>query len=70
MPHAVVEGQSEYMGVCFVGGPAVAAGELGRFELALMYPQVDYSALKPGVAITIREGHRIVARGLVLERND
>jgi hypothetical protein len=68
MPHAVVDRQSEYLGVRFVGGPAIESGEPGRFELALMYPQVDYSALQPGVAITIREGGRIVARGRVLER--
>ena len=67
-PHAVVEGQSEYLGVCFIGGPAISAGELGRFELALMYEQVDYSALQPGEVITIREGGRVVARGRVLER--
>jgi hypothetical protein len=69
MPHAVVEGQSEYLGVRFIGGPAVAAGELGQFELALMYhPQVDYAALQPSVAIAIREGGRVVARGRVLQR--
>ena len=66
MPHALAEGQSEYLGVRFIAGPAVAAGQRGRFELALMYPEVDYSALQPGVAITIREGPRVVAR--VLER--
>jgi hypothetical protein len=70
MPHAVVDGQSEYLGVRFVGGPAIAVGELGQFELALMYQQVDYSALQPGVAITIREGGQIVARGRVLERTE
>jgi hypothetical protein len=68
MPHAVAEGQSEYLGVRFIGGPAIAAGEIGRFELEPMYPQVDYSALQPGVAITIREGGRTVARGQILER--
>jgi hypothetical protein len=69
MPHAVVEGQSEYLGVRFVGGLAVAAGEPGRFDLALMYhPEVDYSALQPGAAITIREGGQVVARGQVLAR--
>jgi hypothetical protein len=68
MPHAVVEGQSEYLGVCFIGGPAIEAGGLGRFELELMYDQVDYSALQPGKAITIREGGKTVARGRVLER--
>jgi hypothetical protein len=67
-PHAVVEGQSEYLGVRFVGGPAVRPGELGQFKLELMYPEVDYSALQPGVAITIREGGRVVARGRVLQR--
>jgi hypothetical protein len=68
MPHVLVEGESEYLGVRFVGGPAVAAGTMGRFELALLHPNVDYSALQPGVAITIREGGRIVARGRILER--
>lgn len=70
MPHAVVEGQSEYLGVRFIGGPAVAVGELGQFKLALMYPHVDYAAMQPGVTITIREGGRVVAKGRILERTD
>jgi translation elongation factor EF-Tu-like GTPase len=68
LPHAVVEGRSEYLGVRFTDGPAVRAGETARFRLELMYTGVDYSALEPGVAITIREGGQIVARGRVMER--
>jgi hypothetical protein len=68
LPHLVVEGGTEYLGVRFVGGPQPVFGEPAVFELALMYPGVDYSALAPGVAITVREGGRVVARGRVLER--
>jgi hypothetical protein len=68
MPHAVVEGMAEYLGVRFVDGPQVAAGEPGRFVLALMYhPRVDYSDLRPGVSFALSEGGRVVARGQVLE---
>jgi hypothetical protein len=71
MPHVVAEGQSDYLGVCFIDGPATCAGELAKYELALMYhPEVDYSALQPGVSISICEGGQIVARGHVLERTE
>lgn len=68
MPHVVVEGTSTYLGVRFTGGPSLPAGELGRFEFEAMYPEVDYSSLEPGAAITVREGGKIVARGTVIER--
>lgn len=68
MPHLVAEGDSEYLGVRFVGGQQPVFGEPAVFELVLMYPGVDYSSLVTGVAVTVREGGRIVARGRVLER--
>jgi translation elongation factor EF-Tu-like GTPase len=69
MPHAVVEGTTEYLGVRFLTGPEVAAGEPGVFTLSLMYhPEVDYSALKPGVKFSIREGGKVVATGHVVKQ--
>ena len=67
MPHLLVEGGTEYLGVKFVGGPQPVFGEPAIFELFLMYPEVDYSPLVPGVAVTVREGGRVVAQGRVLE---
>ncbi len=68
MPHLVIEGGIEYLGVRFVEGPRVAAGEAARFRLVLMYhPRVDYSALTSGTPFTVREGAKTVARGRVLE---
>ena len=69
MPHVVVEGSNEYLGVRFLSGPKpVLFGEAARFEMLLMYPGVDYSALVPGAMVTVREGKRIVARGRILSR--
>ena len=68
MPHLVVEGSSEYLGVRFVGGPQPVFDVPAVFELFLMYPEVDYSPLVPGAAFTVREGGRVVAKGRVLER--
>jgi len=69
MPHAVVEGTTEYLGVCFLDGPRVVAGEPGVFTLSLMYhPEVDYSALKPGVTFSVREGGKVVATGRVMTK--
>jgi hypothetical protein len=68
MPHLVVKGGTEYLGVRFVGGPQPVFAEPAVFELVLMHPGVDYSPLVPGVAITVREGGQVVACGHVLER--
>ncbi len=67
-PNQVLQGTSDYLGVRFTGGPSLPAGKLGRFEFEAMYSGVDYSALEPGAAITVREGGNIVARGTVIER--
>lgn len=68
MPHLVVEGGTAYLGVRFVGGPQPVFGEPGVFELVLPCSGVDYSPLAPGVAVSVHEGGRVVARGRVLER--
>jgi hypothetical protein len=67
MPHAVVDGETEYLGVRFVDGPQPLFGVAGEYRLVLMYhPDVDYSALVPGASFTIREGEKVVATGRVL----
>ena len=67
MPHVVVEGDSEYLGVRFLDGPAPVAGIPARFVLELMYyPSVKYDALTIGKSFQIREGGRVVAVGKVL----
>ncbi len=68
MPHLVVEGGAEYLGVRIVGGPQPVFDEPAVFELILMCPGVDYSPLVTGVAVTVREGSRVVARGRILGR--
>jgi hypothetical protein len=67
MPHAVVDGGTEYLGVRFIDGPKPEFGVPGEYRLVLMYhPDVDYSALVPGTRFTLREGARVVATGRVL----
>jgi len=66
MPHVVVDGASEYLGVRFVDGPKPEFEMPSEYRLVLMYhPNVDYSALVLGVRFTIREGNKVVATGRV-----
>lgn len=67
-PHIVVDGESAYLGVHFVGGTETTAGETGRFSFIELFPDVDYSSLTAGVKFTVREGSNIVGNGVILER--
>jgi hypothetical protein len=62
----------DYWGVSFASGPAqFGFGERVRCVLSLDYfPKVDYAPLVAGASFTVREGARIVAHGIVLERRD
>src|SRR4051794_9961576 len=43
----------DYLGVAFSDGPQhVEPGQPARTTMALVYPQVDYSAAKPGATFT------------------
>ena len=85
MPHLVVQSPDvrqaviidnyptdEYLGARFIQGPKdYRAGQSGQFTLELMYwPQVNYEALRVGATFTIREGHRIIGFGTVLDRTE
>jgi hypothetical protein len=61
-----------YLAVSFLDGPRqFGFGENIRCVLRLNYfPDVDYAELTPGTSFTVREGARIVAHGVVLERRD
>ena len=69
MPHLVVldaaDVEEEYLSVRFLDGPSnYTFGESGRFLLELMYhPRVDYTRLRRGSELAVREGGRTVARG-------
>lgn len=67
-PHIVVDGDSTYLGVRFVGGSETESGVTGRFSFVGLFPDVDYSSLSAGVKFTIREGSNIVGNGIILER--
>ena len=62
--------EEEYLAVSFVEGPrSFALGEPVRCVLRLSYfPEVDYADLREGATFTVREGARIVAHGIVLNR--
>ena len=66
MPHLVVVGSDEFLGVRFLIGPEPVVGEVAVYELELLYSGVDYSPLVPGAAVTVREGKSVVARGRIL----
>jgi len=65
-PHVVVDGDSTYLGVRFIGGPSISPGGEGRFSFVPTYPDVDYSGIKIGTRFTVREGGSVVACGVVL----
>jgi len=60
---------NKYLGVQFTGdGRALQPGLEHHVQVDLIYaPEVDYSALRPGVTFTIREGGSVVGFGRVLE---
>ena len=68
-PHVVV-GDGEYLGTIFLSAPQgvrAACPFVATFGL-VYHPQVDYSALVPGVEFSIREGAHVVGRGRVIKR--
>lgn len=86
MPHLVIErrenrkaivdaggvGREDYLGVTFIDEPAdLNAGFVVQVVLDLIYyPQLSYSDIQPGATFTVREGLRIVAHGVMLNRLD
>jgi hypothetical protein len=82
-PHLVVQDRSvrrarmagntvdeNYLGVAFVNDPGqFRFGDTIRCVLRLDYfPELDYAELTHGASFTVREGARVVAHGVVLER--
>lgn len=61
-----------YEGVAFVERPTdYEVGTAGTFTFDLMYYPADpYDLVQRGATFTVREGGRIVAHGVVLERRD
>ena len=64
--------KEDYWGVSFVEGPTeVQCGQPVMCVLSLDYfPKIDYAPLTVGAPFTAREGVRVVAHGLVLERRE
>ncbi|SHO57934.1 hypothetical protein [Vibrio quintilis] len=65
-PHIVIPEEGRYLAVRFIDIPQdIQPGQAFSVTLQLMYPDVDYSALKKGVLFEIREGRRAVGTGVV-----
>jgi len=66
------QNRESYQGVAFVEGPVgFRLGDTARFVLELMYyPEHRYEDVRPGATFTVREGGKIVAHGIVVNRND
>ncbi len=84
-PHLVVQDRSvrrarmvgnavdeHYLPVSFVNGPGqFNFGDAVKCVLRLdCFPEVQYEELTTGASFTVREGERIVAHGVVIERRD
>lgn len=65
-PHFVVEGDSELLGVEFVGSDLTEFNCYGNASVKLLYDGVNYFKLKQGVKFKIVEGSRIVGDGYVI----
>jgi translation elongation factor EF-Tu-like GTPase len=67
-PHVHVEA-GQLLGVEVTSGerPEVPPGESATVELRLVYDDVDYSALAPGVHFAILEGPKVIGSGEVLK---
>ena len=58
-----------YLGVAFSDGPQhIDPGQPARTTMALVYPNVDYSAAVPGATFTLREGAQIIGYGSIARR--
>jgi hypothetical protein len=68
MPHLVVAGHRDFLGVRVVDlASPLAAGAAGDVVLELLYyPAVDYSVLTPGARFTMQEGPNVIASGEVV----
>jgi hypothetical protein len=86
MPHIVIQDRfvrkavigadrvirEAYQGVAFIDGPNdLQLGKSGQFRLVLMYyPNNQYASVQSGATFTVREGAKIVAHGVVVDRAD
>lgn len=66
LPQIVVDGGATYLGVRFIGGPAIDGGGSGRFSFVPAYPDVDFSAVQCGTRFTVCEGSTVVGHGVVM----
>lgn len=65
-PHLRI-GEGDYLGVSFFDVGSVVPGVSARAKASLMYwPDVDYSALVPGVHFQVMEGAHVVGHGAVV----
>ena len=68
-PHFVVDGTEAWLGVRASKCPApVEPGDTAEVGFELIYPAVDYSAVRKGANVRVMEGARSVDAGVVLDR--
>ncbi len=64
---SIVNNPSKYLGVVFLGNNRQLKLNIeNEVTVGLLYPEVNYSELKKGSPITVREGNHIVAFGTVV----
>ena len=66
-PHVVVDLESAYLGVCFIGQEGdLVVQEKCIATIDLIYNDVDYSSLISGTEFKILEGEKVVGSGVVM----
>lgn len=66
-PHFVVEGDEEYLGVCFIDGAACTFDKEVEAIALPVYEGVGYDKLTVHTLFSIMEGGNIVGEGIVID---
>jgi len=67
MPHIVIDGTKEYLGVAFIDADIFEFDKKGTGIIKTLYKIENYKDLTVGTEFTIREGNKIVGKGKIIE---
>ncbi len=68
MPHIVINGTKEYLGVVFIDADIFEFDKQGTGIIKTLYKIENYKDLTIGTEFTIREGNKIVGNGKIIEK--
>ena len=68
MPHLVIKGTKEYLGVVFESSDIESFDNYGKAIIRTLYSLNLYENLIDGTEFTIREGNKIVGSGRIIAK--